>query len=125
MKTISIKQPFAWLLINGYKDLENRNWKTNFRDDILIHASKEVDTSGYTFVKTNYPDIKLPDIDKFERGGVVGKITITDVVEKSTSRWFFGSYGFVMENPIKCKFHPCKGSLSLWDFDEKLLEWED
>jgi hypothetical protein len=67
MKAISIKQPFAWLLVNGFKDLENRNWKTNFRGEILIHASKDIDVGDYAFVKANYQDIDLPKITDFEK----------------------------------------------------------
>ena len=40
MKTISIKQPWAWLIANGYKTVENRKWYTGHRGDNLIHASK-------------------------------------------------------------------------------------
>ena len=40
MKAISIKQPWAWLIANGYKTVENRKWYTGHRGDILIHASK-------------------------------------------------------------------------------------
>lgn len=40
MKAISIKQPWAWLIISGYKTVENRKWYTAHRGDILIHASK-------------------------------------------------------------------------------------
>lgn len=40
MKAISIKQPWAWLIANGYQTVENRKWYTGHRGDILIHASK-------------------------------------------------------------------------------------
>lgn len=40
MKAISIKQPWAWLIANGYKTVENRKWYTAHRGDILVHASK-------------------------------------------------------------------------------------
>lgn len=40
MKAISIKQPWAWLIANGYMTVENRKWYTGHRGDILIHASK-------------------------------------------------------------------------------------
>jgi|MTBAKSStandDraft_1061840.scaffolds.fasta_scaffold01338_30 hypothetical protein len=40
MKAISIKQPWAWLIANGYKTVENRKWYTAHRGDLLIHASK-------------------------------------------------------------------------------------
>ena len=28
---LSIRQPWAWLIVNGYKDIENRDWKTHYR----------------------------------------------------------------------------------------------
>lgn len=39
MKTISVRQPWAWLIINGYKDIENRSREANYRGPVLIHAS--------------------------------------------------------------------------------------
>jgi hypothetical protein len=40
MKAISIKQPWAWLIANGYMTVENRKWYTGHRGDLLIHAGK-------------------------------------------------------------------------------------
>ncbi len=37
---LSIRQPWAWLIVNGYKDIENRTWSTRFRGKVLIHAGK-------------------------------------------------------------------------------------
>jgi len=31
MKALSILQPWAWLVVNGHKDIENRTWGTGFR----------------------------------------------------------------------------------------------
>ena len=45
MKTItvlSVRQPWAWLLCENLKDVENRNWKTNYRGTLYIHAGKKV-----------------------------------------------------------------------------------
>jgi hypothetical protein len=28
MKALSLMQPWAWLMVNGHKDIENRNWAT-------------------------------------------------------------------------------------------------
>lgn len=44
MKVISIQEPYASLIKEGYKKIETRSWKTNYRGEILIHAS-----SGKTF----------------------------------------------------------------------------
>lgn len=30
MAALSIRQPWAWLVVQGYKDIENRDWPTNF-----------------------------------------------------------------------------------------------
>jgi hypothetical protein len=38
LKAISIRQPRAWLIVNGYKDVENRIWAANVRGRVLIHA---------------------------------------------------------------------------------------
>lgn len=43
MKAISIRQPYAYLIVNGKKDIENRNWKTKQRGRVLIHASQKID----------------------------------------------------------------------------------
>ena len=39
MKVISIKEPFATLIMNGDKKIETRSWKTNYRGELFIHAS--------------------------------------------------------------------------------------
>lgn len=31
LPAISIRQPWAWLILNAGKDIENRDWPTNFR----------------------------------------------------------------------------------------------
>ena len=43
MKAISIRQPWAWLVVHGYKDVDNRTWATKHRGPILIHAGKALD----------------------------------------------------------------------------------
>jgi len=43
MKTLSVKQPWAYLLCAGIKDIENRTWKTNYRGRVFIHASAKPD----------------------------------------------------------------------------------
>ena len=39
MKALTIKEPWATLIISGYKKYEFRSWKTNYRGEIFIHAS--------------------------------------------------------------------------------------
>lgn len=39
-KALSLKQPFAWLIANGYLLVDDRTWGTQYRGPVLIHASK-------------------------------------------------------------------------------------
>lgn len=117
MRALSIRQPWAWLIVNGYKDVENRDWKRDhIRGEILIHASKLVDRGGYEFVAQHFPEIfpLIPAPWQIERGGIVGKATITDCVSKHISLWFFGKYGFLLENAKPLTFLPMNGQLGFF-----------
>lgn len=50
MKVLSIRQPWAWLIVNGHKDIENRTWTTRFRGPIPIQASKGMTLDEYNDV---------------------------------------------------------------------------
>jgi hypothetical protein len=41
MKTLSVRQPYAWLIVAGFKTIENRTWRTNYRGPLQIHASQK------------------------------------------------------------------------------------
>ncbi len=43
MKALSLKQPFAELILQGRKKIELRKWNTSFRGEFLIHSSKTPD----------------------------------------------------------------------------------
>jgi hypothetical protein len=114
MKALSIRQPWAWLIVNGYKDIENRKWRTDFRGKFLVHAGKQFDYDGYRWVKSN-SRINMPEINKFEMGGIVGSAEIIDCVTQHNSQWFFGPYGFVLKNARKLKFVPLGGRLNFFN----------
>lgn len=47
MKALSIRQPWAWAIVNAGKRVENRTWETRYRGPILIHAAKGVTKREY------------------------------------------------------------------------------
>jgi hypothetical protein len=47
MKVLTVKNPWAWLIIYGGKDIENRMKKINYRGRIAIHCSKLSDYMAY------------------------------------------------------------------------------
>ena len=119
MKALSIRQPYAWLIVNGFKDIENRSWKTFHRGPVLIHASKAMARDEYAFAHclAEEQGIVLPPIEELERGGIVGRVNIVDCVDKDPSPWFFGEYGFLLEKAAPLPFQPCTGRLGFFNPD--------
>jgi ASCH domain len=126
MKALSIQQPWAWLIANGPKDIENRDWNTSYRGLVLIHAGKQVDSSFFdgNSLFLAYAEQTLgwdvaavipQSLTEYERGGIVGYATLKDVVTKSESRWFRGKYGFVLSERTPVPFIPLRGQLGLFD----------
>lgn len=111
MKALSILQPWAWLIVHGPKDVENRVWATPYRGPFLVHAGKGFDRDGYEFVRKTRPDIAMPAPNEFERGGVVGIACVVDCVTESTSWWFNGPHGFVLVGRLPLPFMPYRGQL--------------
>lgn len=118
MKALSILQPWAWLIVTGQKDIENRVWHTTYRGPVLIHAGKK-------YNKRDYAD----DAEDFENypnreeliGGIVGIATITDCVSESSSRWFNGPYGFVLKDARRFPLVPMPGQLRFFDVPDAIL----
>ncbi len=122
---LSIRQPWAWLIVNGWKDIENRSWPTRFRGSVLIHAGKTpMDEDKWDDMRdgTNpidglpiSPDYVPPgDWNDMGWGGIVGTAEIVDCVARSASRWFVGEYGFVIANAKPLPFRPCLGRLGFF-----------
>src|SRR5690625_200028 len=132
MKALSIRQPWAWLIVNGYKDIENRTWKTDYRGKLLIHASKTFDHEVYEWVLNNFPEINLPGsksktigaflIGHYRTGGFVGTCRLNDVVTASESPFFTGPYGFKLRMVKPVEFVPYKGNLGLFNVPESILK---
>jgi hypothetical protein len=118
MKALSIRQPWAWLITNGHKDIENRSWNTHFRGVFLVHASMTIERDYFQIRKQCLDEfgIDIPDWQDLETGGIVGYSTVTDCVTESESPWFFGPKGFVLENSKPLDFVPSKGRLNFYDF---------
>jgi hypothetical protein len=103
---LSIRQPWAWLILNAGKDVENRDWNPRnpglgFRGLFYIHASralygaKDDRARIRAWVFTRF-GLVIPGDAQFVTGGIVGKAQVIDVVSQSTSPWFEGPYGLVL-----------------------------
>jgi hypothetical protein len=124
VKALSIRQPWAWVILNGGKDIENRTWKTDYRGEFLIHASKTMTRSDYEAayifccgLPAEFAKFTFPSFDEMlkQRGGIVGKAKIIDCVRQSNSPWFCGDYGFMLTNPEPVPFRPLSGKLHFFE----------
>lgn len=52
MKALSIKQPWAEMILQGLKKIEVRSWRTDYRGDLLICSSAKPDESLLTMRPT-------------------------------------------------------------------------
>lgn len=119
MKALSIRQPWAWLIVNGHKDIENRSWLTHYRGPLLVHASKGMTRDEYIIAGTiaHQNGVKIPPFEELKRGGIVGRVDVVDCVDQDPSPWFFGEFGFVLKNAKPLPFQPLTGKLGFFEVE--------
>lgn len=125
MKALSIRQPWAWLILNAGKDIENREWSTRVRGRILIHAGKGMTRDEYDNAYLDYVDVcglGLPPFESLDRGGVVGSVDIIDCVQAHPSAWFCGTWGLVLRDPRPLSFTPYRGELGFFNVPDHLIK---
>jgi hypothetical protein len=138
-KALTLYQPLAASVVYGFKKWETRGFRTKYRGELLIHASKNEE---YFFRLGFDPFTKFFDGKNIElaTGAIIGKVDLVDCI--STEEWFdmtirekwtnsqvmdeigFGNYdakrfAWKLENPVVFeKPIPARGSLSLWSFHQ-------
>lgn len=124
MKALTIKEPWASLIVQGFKKYEFRSWKTNYRGKILIHAG----LSKEKIEKFNNYNLDISS------GEIVGEAYITDciLVDEKFDKALreidsnvycsnhVGLYAFKLEKIAKYdKKIKVKGRLGLWNYNKK------
>lgn len=124
-KALSVRQPWAWAIIHGGKNIENRGplaiRKGSMRAGrIAIQASKGMTrdeyVSAYDFMRSI--GILCPPAGALIRGAIIGSVHVVEIVTKSSSPWFFGPRGLVLRDPEACEPRPCSGALGYFDWKE-------
>jgi len=126
MKALSIRQPWAWLIVRGWKTIENREWFSTFTGPLLIHAGKTMTRDDYEACEIFCmgldglgPEFRLPLFGELNRGGIVGRAVMIDCVQRSDNQWFTGTYGFVLTDAKPLPFRPLKGALGFFDVPDQ------
>ena len=118
---LSIRQPWAELILRGEKNIETRTWNTKFRGEFLIHTSKQIDLEACSFFKI--------DPKSLVTGSLVGKAKIVSTKEYSTAKQFADDnshhaagflgfsqpkFGFLLANIERIEPKLCKGALGFF-----------
>ena len=129
---LSVRQPWASLIIAAGKDIENRSWPTRLRGRVLIHAAKGMTRDEHADAiafavrainadprnagsprRTTLRDLGFA-FGELPRGAIIGSVEIVDCVTDSDSPWFVGRYGFVLRDPRPLPVFPYRGALGLF-----------
>ena len=144
MKALSIRQPWAHLIIHGvpltesyevgngatavrlsgkvvFKNIENRNWPTDIRERVYVHAGRRVDNDAlYWLMELGIAPMTVMMLYGriTYKGGIIGEVDIIECISESNNPWFVGKYGFVLANPVAYEEPiPYKGRLGLFEVE--------
>ncbi len=126
MKTLSVRQPWAWLIVHGYKTCENRTWKTDHRGPLAIHASLRIDNDALRRVlescEGDGEPITPEELQALRTvGAIVGLVDLIDCTKapQEEDRAYFepGMWAWILRNPQAIEPIPATGRLGLFDVD--------
>lgn len=140
MRTLSIRQPWAWLILRPdltdpaarakalaskqMKRVENRDWTTAYRGRFLIHAGSQMvkrdfwETADYLRTELG---IELPHPVELQLGGIVGAATLVEVVTELDDPFFVGPHGWLLEDARPLPFVPFKGQLGWFNVPREVV----
>lgn len=124
MKALTLYQPWAWSIVAGPKRIENRPWKPwpeIIGKYIALHAGKTYDDAGADYIRRQ--GLNPPGKLEIVKGAIVGvarvagyrHIHMTAGIPEDQRGWFFGPFGWLLEDVRAVAPWPCKGAMALWD----------
>lgn len=120
---LSVRQPWAWALVHGGKDVENRTemavrhgMRSQIGKRIAIHASKGMTRDEYKSASEFMSGLGVdcPAAADLLRGGIIGSAYVASVVKEHTSPWFFGPRGLCLIRPEATPFIGATGELGMF-----------
>lgn len=132
MKALTVRQPWAWAILHGGKNIENRTVRTSYRGPLLIHVSTfwkgwELGQDLTVVAKRVVDGVRWPRPDELRAslGMVIGMVDLVDCqpATKATLWGWCGSGGasgcwhWHLANPRPIEPFAAKGRLGLWEVD--------
>ncbi|MGY8903727.1 MAG: ASCH domain-containing protein [Burkholderiales bacterium] len=132
MKALSIRQSWAWLIVNGHKTVENRERSLgDYFGPLLIHASKGMTKADYdacVLFLQGHPELRqyvdlLPAPNALPRGGIVGKVNLTGKITNipieyfEPGSWYTGAVGYILRDAVVLPFEPSIGRLGFFEVE--------
>jgi len=122
LKCLSLRQPWAWAVVDGGKNIENRTWNTRVRGPILIHAAKGMTGAEYDVAMLFCKErgLELPNPKLLARGGIVGAARLIGVLppERNTLSpfdWHMAEqHGFILAAVTPLPFREHRGALGFF-----------
>jgi hypothetical protein len=126
MLALSIRPVWAWAIIHGGKDVENRPRRCRYRGRFLVHAGLDASRSDFEKAIEAFAAARdvamLPREDEFAVGGIIGSVELCDVAETSDSSWYApGFFAWMLRNPRPLPFLPHRGYRNWFHVPDHLI----
>lgn len=137
---LSVRQPYASLILCGAKKFEVRSWPTAVRGRIALHASAALahgwqEWSDHWYLQEVALQYDLGAIPALPRGAIIGTVEIADVWPPATAPdrftlhdavmacdpYYSDEYLFELQAPRRSRVVPCHGKLNLWTVPDALV----
>lgn len=130
MKALTVRQPWASLIVTGYKDVENRTWPTLHRGPLAIHAGVGVAPVAHweqvdLMVRLGHcPPMTAELQANLATGMVIGTVEVVDCVQGYESPWANdGAWHWMLDNAHLFQFpFAYKGAQGLWTLPDDVAD---
>ena len=127
MKALSIRNPWAWFILNAGKNVENRGTRWVYRGPVLIHVGASLTkdeyrawrAAGESMRSDPEPRARVPEYSEMQRGGFIGIVRITGCSEHAIYDEHDPTYGYDLADAQALPFVPARGSLGIYNVEHR------
>lgn len=115
IRGLTLWRPWPWAILHGSKRIENRPWacpQHAVGQLIALHAGKRWHDDGAESIAAMHPEMPRGSDD--HAVGIVGVARVVGCITDSDDRWFFGPYGWLLDQVAAIDVIPMRGAQGLW-----------